>query len=78
MMCISIAAQFMTGTDPVRSASICAGVAVIVGLSSALGWAAFGALIARWLDTPARLRRFNVVMATIHRARMVWLLGAEA
>lgn len=77
MMCISIASQFMTGTDPVGTALICAAVAVLVGLTSALGWAAFGAAIAGWLRTPARLRAFNRAMAATIALGVVWLLTAD-
>ena len=35
-----------------------------IGIASSWIWAAFGVRIAAFLNTPAKLRTFNVVMAT--------------
>ncbi len=77
VMCVSVAAQFVSGADVVAEALICAVVAGLVGLTSAAGWAAFGAMIARWLATPARVRVFNGAMAALIALGVVWLLRAD-
>jgi threonine/homoserine/homoserine lactone efflux protein len=77
VMCTGLVAQFVTGADPVREALVCALVAALVGLTSSTGWAAFGALIARWLATPARLRAFNGLMGATIALGVVWLIAAD-
>ena len=77
VMCTGLVAQFVTGADPLREALICAGLAVLVGLTSSTGWAAFGALIARWLATATRLRAFNGLMGAIIAFGVVWLVFAD-
>ncbi len=63
IMSISISAQFLTPEAPVQGAVIMAGVAMVAGASSAMGWAWFGMILARWLHTRVRLRLFNWSMA---------------
>jgi threonine/homoserine/homoserine lactone efflux protein len=77
VMCTGLVAQFVTGTDPLREALICAGLAGLVGLGSSAGWAAFGALMARWLSTPLRLRVFNGLMAATIALGVIWLILAD-
>jgi threonine/homoserine/homoserine lactone efflux protein len=77
MMCAGLVGQFVTGTQPLREALICAAAAGIVGFTSSTGWAAFGALIARWLSTPARLRAFNGLMGATIALGVVWLIAAD-
>jgi threonine/homoserine/homoserine lactone efflux protein len=77
VMCTGLVAQFVTGADPLREALICAALAVLVGLTSSTGWAAFGALIARWLATPARRRAFNGLMGATIALGVVWLVFAD-
>ncbi len=77
VMCAGIVAQFVTGADTVRDAAICAVVAGVVGLTSATGWAAFGAALADWLRAPRRLQLFNATMAGTIVLGVVWLIGAD-
>ena len=76
VMCIGIAAQFVTGAHALREALICAAVAAAVGLPSASAWTAFGAAIGRWLGTPLKVRVFNAAMAGLIVLGVVWLLAA--
>jgi threonine/homoserine/homoserine lactone efflux protein len=77
VMCAGIVAQFVTGQDTLRDATICAVVAGLVGLTSATGWAAFGAALADWLRAPGRLQVFNAAMAGTIVLGVVWLIGAD-
>jgi threonine/homoserine/homoserine lactone efflux protein len=77
VMCAGIVAQFVSGTDTVRDAAICAAVAAAVGLTSASGWAAFGAVLATWLKAPRRLQLFNASMAATIVLGVVWLVLAD-
>ena len=63
VICISVISQFVTGAAPMREGATIFGVSVLTGTSSAIGWVAFGVMMQRWLDTPARLRMFNLAMA---------------
>jgi len=65
IMCVSVSSQFTVPQNPVVSAGIISGVAMLGGITSATGWAWFGTMLARWLHTPARLRAFNWCMAGI-------------
>ncbi len=63
IICISVIPQFVTGGAPMREGAIIFAVSVFTGTPSAIGWVAFGVMMQRWLDTPARLRTFNLAMA---------------
>ncbi len=63
VICISVISQFVTGAAPMREGAIIFAVSVFTGTPSAIGWVAFGVMMQRWLDTPARLRIFNLAMA---------------
>lgn len=63
MMCLAVTAQFVDGADPVRDAAVAAAAFAVVGLASSHAWAAFGALLGRWLGVGVRLRAFNALMA---------------
>jgi hypothetical protein len=77
-MCAGIVAQFVTGEDTLRDAAICAVVAGLVGLTSAAGWAAFGAALAdAGSRAPRRLQVFNAAMAGTIVLGVVWLIGAD-
>jgi threonine/homoserine/homoserine lactone efflux protein len=75
VMCIGIAAQFVTGRNAVLEAAICAAVAAAAGLTSSSAWSGFGAAIGRVLSTPVRLRLFNGAMAGLIVLGVVWLLA---
>lgn len=49
-----------------------------VSLASTVTWAAFGQLIARLLDTPARMRAFNIVLGLMLLASIVPILLSRA
>lgn len=72
-MAIAITSQFITGEAPFQSATIVAGMFVLAGLSSASGWAIAGQWITRWVNTPSRLQRFNLIMALLIVACVVLL-----
>lgn len=74
VMAIGISAQFIGVDAPMRSALGLAAVFVLSGLSSAFGWASAGAVLARFLATPARLRIFNVTMSGLIVLGVVWML----
>lgn len=65
VMCISIVGQFLDPSQPYKTATIIAGVAMIGGITSATGWASFGAFLQRWLKSPRHLHMFNYTMAGI-------------
>ena len=74
VMCIGVSATFASGEAPVIEALIAAGIFVVSGLSSANGWAAFGAGIGRMLGTGWRLRAFNAAMGLMLAASAIWLV----
>ena len=65
VMAVGTAAQFIRAEAPYASALWIGGVFVAAGITSALGWAAGGAALGRFLGTPARIRAFNRVMAAM-------------
>ncbi len=65
IMCISISAQFMDPARPVLTAAIIGVVSMLGGITSASGWAWFGVVLQRWLNTPVRLKAFNWTMAGV-------------
>ena len=77
MMAISMISQFVTGRAPLMEAAVVAGVYALVGLTSANGWAAFGAALQRVLRTPARMYAFNAVMAGLIVMTVIALLTAD-
>lgn len=76
-MAVSAAAAFMTGTAPLREAAVCAAVFTVSGLTSAHGWAAFGATLRRWLSTDLRLHLFNGTMGALIAVSALYLAFAE-
>jgi threonine/homoserine/homoserine lactone efflux protein len=48
------------------------------GFASSLTWVAFGTLIARFLDTPRRMRTFNIVLGLLLIASVLPVLLARA
>lgn len=65
VMAVGTAAQFIRAEAPYASALWIGGVFVAAGITSALGWAAGGAALGRFLGTPARIRAFNRAMAAM-------------
>lgn len=65
VMCISIIGQFLDTAHPYKSAAIIAIVSMVGGVTSATGWAWFGAMLQRWLKSPRHLHMFNYTMAGI-------------
>lgn len=68
---IAVTSQFITGEDSLVRALIVAVVFFVVGLLSASTWAMGGTLIRHWLNTPERLRVFNITMAILIVASVV-------
>lgn len=62
MMAIGVVATYTTGAHPVLEAAAVAGVFVLAGLSSAHGWAGFGAALRDWLSHGSRLALYNAAM----------------
>ena len=73
-MCIALVGQFMGAEGSILIAGIMAAVSMLSGASSAIGWAAFGKLLQRWLKSPRRLKVFNLSMAGIIVAGVVFVL----
>lgn len=77
MMAVSMISQFVTGTAPLREAAVLSGIYALVGLTSASGWAGFGAALQRFLSTRTRMMVFNVIMAGLIVLTVVALLFAD-
>lgn len=77
MMAISVISVFVTGTAPLMEATYCAGAYLLAGLTSAHGWAGFGASLQRFLSTPLRLKLFNSLMAGLILLTVVGLMFAD-
>jgi threonine/homoserine/homoserine lactone efflux protein len=75
-MCVAVVGQFMHGEHSIILAGILAAVATFGGITSATGWAVFGALLQRKLRSPFRLKMFNLSMASIIVAGVVFALWA--
>lgn len=65
MMAIGVASTYLPGVRPLVEAAVAAAVFVAAGLSSAHGWAGFGAAIKDWLASGTRLQIFNGVMGVL-------------
>ena len=77
VMAISITSQYAGGARPYASAIIVAAVFVFLGFTSAFGWTVFGQKMQRWLQTPLRLRVFNISMETLILLSVFAILKAE-
>ena len=77
VMAISITSQYAGGSRPYASAIVIAAVFVFLGFTSAFGWTVFGRQMQRWLQTPLRLRVFNVSMAALILLSVFAILKAE-
>lgn len=62
---IALTTQFIDPAAPLRSAAVIAAAFVLMALASATTWAVAGHAITAWVNTEARLRRFNVAMALV-------------
>ena len=76
-MAIGVPAAFLSGARPLVEAAACAGVFMASGLTSAHGWAGFGAALRRLLSTEGRLRAFNAQMGLLVAASALYLVRAE-
>lgn len=63
VVAISITSQYVSSPDAVAKTLIIVAVSVFMGWTSAFGWSVFGQQMQRFLQTPLRLRVFNVTMA---------------
>lgn len=77
IMAVSMISQFVTGAAPLREAAVVSGIYALVGLTSANGWAGFGATLRRFLSTRARMLAFNAVMAGLIVLTVLGLLFAD-
>jgi len=73
-MCVALVAQFVTGEAPLQEAITMAVVSALIGTTSAVAWAGFGAALQGWLSVGHRLRIFNGAMALIIVVGVVALL----
>ncbi|MEL6979825.1 MAG: LysE family translocator [Pseudomonadota bacterium] len=62
MMAIGVASTYLVGAAPLAEAAAVAAAFIAAGLSSAHGWAGFGAGMRTWLSKGRRLRFFNIAM----------------
>jgi threonine/homoserine/homoserine lactone efflux protein len=76
-LAVGVPAAFLAGAAPLNEALVCAAVFAASGLSSAHGWALFGAALRRALSTDARLRAFNAAMGLLLAASAAYLAVAE-
>lgn len=77
VMAISITSQYAGGRHPLANALIIAAVFIFLGFTSAFGWTVFGQKMQRWLQTPLRLRVFNISMAALILLSVFAILKAE-
>ncbi|MEK6204731.1 MAG: LysE family translocator [Amylibacter sp.] len=73
-LCIAMIGPFAVGENAFMVAAILAGISMIGGVTSAVGWAAFGEFLQRWLKSPRRLKAFNLTMAAIIILGVVFVL----
>ena len=73
-MCIALVGQFMQGESSIAVAGILAGVSMVIGLTSATSWAAFGKFLQRWLKSPRHLKAFNLSMSAVIVAGVIFVL----
>lgn len=62
---VSATAAFATPSAPWSGLGWISGVFLLVALLSLSAWAAFGTLMADLVDTPAKMRAFNIAMAAL-------------
>lgn len=74
VMAIGVAATYASGAAPLREAIVAATVFAVAGLTSAHGWALFGAGIGRALGIGWRLRAFNAAMGLLLAGSALWLV----
>jgi threonine/homoserine/homoserine lactone efflux protein len=77
VLAVGVPAAFLAGVKPLAEAAICAAVFTASGLSSAHGWALFGAALRRALSSAARLRAFNVTMGLLLTASAAYLAASD-
>ncbi|SFI86993.1 LysE family translocator [Albimonas pacifica] len=77
VMALGIAAPFVDAASPVRHALAAAAVFAAAGLLSTHAWAAFGAVMGRFLGRGWRLRLFNLAMAALILMGVAALLAED-
>lgn len=73
-MAAAIGSTYVTGARPAAEAAGISAVFLLIGLSSASGWCAFGAALRRLLSSEARLRAFNIAMGALVAASALYIL----
>lgn len=74
VMALALTSQFVRPEAPILTALVVAATCAAMGGFSSVLWAGSGALLARLLGTPARLRAFNRTMAGLIALGVLWLL----
>ena len=64
-MAIGVGSTFLVGASPTFEALGVSAAFIVAGLTSAHGWAIFGAAIRRFLSTESRARAFNIAMGLL-------------
>ncbi|WP_339949979.1 LysE family translocator [uncultured Albimonas sp.] len=77
VMSLGIAAPFVEGASPARHALAAAAVFALAGVLSTHAWAAFGAVMGRFLGQGLRLRLFNLAMAALILMGVAALLAED-
>jgi threonine/homoserine/homoserine lactone efflux protein len=73
MMAVSALAVYVpVGQPPLRPVLIVITVFFLTAIPSSLTWAVFGTTLTRFLNTPRRAAIFNVTMAVLLVASMLW------
>ncbi len=76
-MAIGVVSTYLAGREPLTEALIATSAFVLAGMTSAHGWAAFGASIQGLLSTETRLRAFNIAMGMMVAGFVVFLFTDE-
>lgn len=77
VLAISVPAAFVSGQAPLTEAVLCAAVFMGSGLTSAHGWAGFGAALRRLLARDETLRLFNAAMGALVAVSAIYLAAAD-
>lgn len=74
VMAISLTAQFVNPAHIWLTALMVAGVFLVVGFSSAFGWAALGTMLRQFLSKGHRMRIFDITMGAVIALGVIVLL----
>lgn len=77
LIAIGVSGQYASGDHPIILAAIIAIATFFAGIISSQTWTIFGVAMARILNTPAKRRAFNIIMALLIILSIFMLLGHE-